>query len=381
MTSPVRRPVDLRPISVAMVTTYPPTKCGIGRFSSSLCEAWRRIAPKARIRIARIATTADAFDADPRVEVMFDPSSAMAARHVARAVNDTDAVVIQHEFGLYGPDDGIAVLDLADRIEVPLVSVLHTVRPHPTHRQRQIVEELGRRGHLIVMSKVARSQLLAAHDVDPAVVSVIPHGSVWSPTAPPPTPRRRLITWGLLGPGKGIERALHALARVRLEPPVTYDIVGQTHPKVLARSGQAYRRSLEDLAADLGVQDQVRFIDRYVDDFELASMAASAAAVVIPYDNDEQVCSGVLTDAIAIGRPVIATAFPHATELAPDCGRVVDRDPKAMAAAITELLTDDAAYTEAAGMAQSRGQSFAWTRVAAAYLDLLHDVRARSVVA
>lgn len=94
MTSPVRRPVDLRPISVAMVTTYPPTKCGIGRFSSSLCEAWRRIAPKARIRIARIATTADAFDADPRVEVMFDPSSAMAARHVARAVNDTDLSLI-----------------------------------------------------------------------------------------------------------------------------------------------------------------------------------------------------------------------------------------------------------------------------------------------
>src|SRR5690606_20748048 len=122
-------------------------------------------------------------------------------------------------------------------------------------------------------------------------------------------------------------------------------------------------------------------IDRYVDVFELASMAASAAAVVIPYDNDEQVSSGVLTDAIAIGRPVIATACPHATALALDCGGGGDRDPKAIAAAITDLLTDDAAYTEAAGMAQSRGQSFALTRVADAYLDLLHDVRARSVVA
>lgn len=380
-TSPARKPADLRPLSVTLVSTFPPTRCGIGRFSACLCDAWRDSAPNTRVQVARIATTADPPSADPQVEIVFDPTSPMAARNVARRANSTDAVVLQHEYGLYGPDDGVAVLDLARRIEVPLVSVIHTVRPHPTPQQRKIIEDLGRLGTLVLLSGVARRQLLAAHDVDPSVVVVIPHGSLWSAADPPTGRRRRLISWGLLGPGKGIELALQAVARVDLDPEVTYHIVGQTHPKVMAASGQSYRRSLETLSGQLGLASRVRFVDRYVQDRELQRMVSAADLVLIPYDNDEQVCSGVLTDAIALGRPVIATPFPHAGELAAGCGRIVPRTPEAMAEAITELLTDDGEYLRACARARELGPSLSWAQVGATYLDLLHDVKAGTVLA
>lgn len=371
---------DTRDLSLSIISTYPPTRCGIGRFSHSLVQAITSTSPSTRVGVAKIAAEPDGTP-DDVVEVAFDPTSPVARRTAARRMNTSDAVVLQHEYGLYGPDDGVAVVDLVQRIEAPLVSVMHTVRTSPSPRQREIIEALGRAGVLVVLSHVARHQLLSAHDVDPAAVDVIPHGSPWTPAAPPPGPRRRLISWGLLGPGKGIERALHALARVDLDPPVTYDIVGQTHPNVLALHGQDYRLSLQHLAERLGLGDRVRFHDRYMADPELERVAAGADLVILPYDNDEQVCSGVLTDAVALGRPIVATAFPHAREFAAQgCGRAVSHDPGAMARAIEEMLTDEKSYQAACSATTRVSPSLSWPGVASAYLQLAGGLRA-SVVA
>lgn len=373
--------VDLRTVSLSLITTYPPTRCGIGRFSYSLVEALGATAPDVDVRVARISDS-PTTSAESVVDVAFDPSSPVARRTAARRISAADAVILQHEYGLYGPDDGIAVLDLVARIDAPLITVVHTVRPAPSPRQRTIIEFLGEAGVLVVLSEVARQQLLEAHQVDPAGVYVIPHGSSWTPAAVPERLRRRLITWGLLGPGKGIERALEAVAQLKLDPPVTYDIVGQTHPNVLARQGRAYRDSLEKLARGLGLDRRVRFVDRYVSDAELEKRVAASDVVVLPYDNEEQVCSGVLTDAVALGRPVVATAFPHALEFARrGCGRAVEHRPGALAASLEELLTDDTSYRMAVTAAGAVSPSLSWSRVALAYVDLVDHLRSHVVVA
>ncbi len=155
---------------------------------------------------------------------------------------------------------------------------------------------------------------------------VIPHGSQWSATPPPAARPGVLITWGLLGPGKGLERSLEAMVELRdLDPSPQYTIVGRTHPVVARNQGVAYRRRIESMVRDLGIDDMVEFVDRYVADDELYEMVRKSHVVVIPYDNTDQVTSGVVTDAIAAGRPVVATRFPHAEELvASGSGIVVD---------------------------------------------------------
>lgn len=372
---------DSRCLSVSLITTYPPTRCGIGRFSHCLAEAITATAATTAVKVARIADTPDGSE-DTTVEVTFDPASPVARRTAARHVNESDVVFLQHEYGIYGPEDGIAVLDLAHRIEAPLVSVLHTVRSSPSRRQREIIEALGRLGPLVVLSNVASLRLSAIHDVDPSLVYVIPHGSPWQPAPLSLGARRKLITWGLLGPGKGIERALHAVAKVKLEPPVTYQIVGQTHPNVLATHDHEYVMSLQHLTSQLDLTDQVTFVDRYVSDAELEPLAAAADLVVLPYDNSEQVSSGVLTDAVALGRPVVATAFPHAEEFAAQgCARAVAHDSTAMATAIFDMLTDDAAYRAARAASLRLSPSLSWPAVARAYLSLADRIRRRPVVA
>ena len=161
-----------------------------------------------------------------------------------------------------------------------------------------------------------------------------------------------MLTGGLIGPGKGLEMAIEAFADLKDAHPVPrYIILGETHPKVQASQGNAYLNGLISRANDLGLGDIVEFDTRYLDVDALVLAVRQADVVVLPYSSTEQVTSGVLVEAIAAGKPIIATAFPHAIELlGSGAGIVVPHgDPAALTAALRRVLTDPAT---AAGMAK-----------------------------
>ena len=137
--------------------------------------------------------------------------------------------------------------------------VLHTVLTRPTANQHRVLAELvGHASAMVTMTTTARDRLVAGWGVDPALVSVIPHGAEnnLSPISPLPNAqvrRRRVLTWGLLSEGKGIEWALLGLAQLRRRtvPLPDYAVVGQTHPRVLERDGEAYRDRLVHETVDV----------------------------------------------------------------------------------------------------------------------------------
>jgi glycosyltransferase involved in cell wall biosynthesis len=189
-----------------------------------------------------------------------------------------------------------------------------------------------------------------------------------------PTRRRpTMLTWGLLGPGKGIEHAIDAVAIMRDRGfDATYVVAGETHPKVLARDGEAYRESLVTRARDLGVQDLVRFDPRYLDAGSLNRLIASADVVVLPYDSEEQVTSGVLIEAVTAGKPVVSTNFPHAVELLTSGAGTLTprRDPQAIANAVRLMLTEPGAAAAASRESARLAPGLLWTAVAASYRNL-----------
>lgn len=369
--------IDLRELRVGVVSTFPPTRCGVGRFSDALCQAWRVLAPNLDLRVNRIVTGSDAIVPDELVDTVFDPSSPAAVRSVARHLNENEVVLVHHEFGLYGPRDGEAVVDLVQDVKVPVVSVLHTVLSGFSDSQARIVQALSGNGPLVVPTDTARQRLAGLHPAPPLEVRVIEHGTGWTPAPAGRRRRRRIITWGLLGPGKGIERAIEALALIDLEPPPTYDVVGQTHPRIRERYGERYRHSLEELVRDLSLERQVRFIDRFVPDDELRWMVANADVVALPYDDVDQACSGTLIDALALGMPVVATEFPHARELLSDgAGKPVPPDPNDFAAALVHFLEDEKAYRSASNRALQQAAGHSWEGVCTGYTEVLHQARA-----
>ena len=292
-----------------------------------------------------------------------------------------DSVIVQHEFGLFGGEDGADILELVGRLRTPVIVVLHTVLECPSANQQWIVEELVRLArHVVAQSSVARDRLLAAHDIDPARVTVIQHGATANiaPEIVPDQPRRRpvVLTWGLLGPGKGIEFAIEALAGLQdLDPLPRYVVLGETHPNIVRHSGQSYRRSLQVLAAERGVDEIVEFDNRYRDTPEVLAEIRKADVVLLPYLSRDQVVSGVLVEAIASAKPVVSTAFPHAVELlAKGSGIVVPHeDSEAIAAAVRLLLTDRRAAAVAAAVARDQAGSLTWESIASHYEALIRD--------
>ena len=362
--------------SYGFISTYPPTQCGLATFNAALATHLTSplgVGGNAGNGVVRLVAGDDqaglAIDkAAPRVVHTWHTDQPGGWVAAANALNRFDVVIVQHEYGIYPGDTGAEVLPLLRALKKPKIVVLHTVLAKPDALQRDVLERIVAAADAVVtMTDTARRRLAECYRVDPRKISVIPHGANSHATsAPGRKDIPQLLTWGLLGPGKGLEWALHALARLD-EPRPVYTVAGRTHPKVLEHHGDVYRDGLKKLAADLGVADVVRWADRYLDQDELSSLIRSADVVVLPYDSTEQVTSGVLIEAVGAGVPVVATEFPHAVELLADGpGLLVPhQDPAAMAAAIRRLLADPEATSRLTGLAG--GPTLRWPAVAARY--------------
>lgn len=367
------------PINVGFLSTYPPTQCGLATFTAALRRHLAAAGDHARV--VRVLDAPSAAAAGPEVICELVNGSATSALAAAEALNRFDVVIVQHEYGIYGGLDGQDVLPLLDLVHVPVVVVLHTVLAHPTARQRSILERLvAIAAAVVTMTETARARLLITYGVDAERVSVIPHGavdnrvpSIRSPIGHPP----RLLTWGLLGPGKGLEYAVEAVALLRRRGcDARYLIAGQTHPKVLRREGESYRYSLLARAYACGVSDLVDFDNQFLEVTALNRLIGSAEVVVLPYDSDEQVTSGVLIEAVTAGKPVVSTAFPHAIELlGSGAGTVVPRrNPQALANALLSVLTEPGIASGMACESARLAPKLLWPAVARSYRDLVATV-------
>jgi glycosyltransferase involved in cell wall biosynthesis len=358
------------PNSFGFLSTYPPTQCGIAAFSQSLM---------------RSIVAGDGGDLVGVVRVMDSPGSSgpevvghlrtdLRSTHVAaaEALNSFDIAIIQHEYGIYGGPDGDQLLSVLDHIRVPVVLVAHTVLARPTPHQASVLERVVQASAaVVVMTDAARERLVELYGADPARVSVIRHGATVRLDPEPAAPHSPLIlTWGLLGPGKGIEWAIDGLRRLRqLRPLPCYVVAGQTHPRVWMQQGEAYRRSLRQRAVEVGVADMLRFDGSYVDEVTLDKLIRRTDIVLLPYDSREQVTSGVLVEAVAAGKPVVATAFPHAVELlSSGAGLVVEQqDGAALGEALYRVLTEPGQAQRMRAEAARIAPSLRWPAVADQY--------------
>ena len=355
--------------SFGILGTYSPTACGLATFSEALGNGLT--ARGADVSVVRIAD-GDVSSA-PDVAGELINGSARSVAEASELLNQSDVAIIQHEYGIYGGPDGDEVVQIMAGLRVPSIVIVHTVLKQPTPHQLSVLESvMTLADRVIVMSEAARQRLSAGFAVDRHKVSVIPHGAALPHANRVQRPgRATILTWGLLGPGKGIERVIDAMASLKSLPnPPRYIIAGRTHPKVFAAQGDRYREALIAQAKRLGVEDSVYFDAVYRTPDELTELIQAATVVVLPYDSKDQVTSGVLVDSLASGRPIVATAFPHAVELlGGGAGTIVPHDdPWALVAALRQLLTDPHVGESMVAEARGLAPTIAWPVVANAYV-------------
>ncbi len=355
-----------------ILSTYPPTKCGLATFAHALETALARGGRDDVVIVRSLDGPICAGDTlfrgrMPRAELIAGDRRSM--RGAAAALDACDVAIIQHEYGIYGGPDGEEVLDLLAMLATPVIAVLHTVLPSPSAHQRAVLERVcAEAASVVVMTHDAREVLTSRHRVEPGKVVVIPHGVAarhMPGAAAVRSARRRILTWGLISRGKGIEWGIRAIAELR-DLDVEYVVAGQTHPKVRAAEGEAYREHLSRVIRELGLESVVTLDDRYLDDRELDELVATADAVLLPYESSEQATSGVLAEAIAAGLPVVATGFPHAVELLSGGAGIIaaHADPVSMAQALSTILEADDEARREREAAASRTAPMTWSAAA-----------------
>lgn len=376
---------------IALLGNFLPRHCGLATFTTDTYTALTDRYPGLAVDVYAMDDHPGRYAYPDAVTWAIPEQDRDAYLEAARRItaSGAKALWVQHEYGIYGGPAGSHLLTLLSRLTIPVIVTLHTVLEYPNEDQRRVMTALlSRAAKVIVMAERGREILIETYAAHPATIAVIPHGvpdrNLIDTAAMKPRfgfeGREVLLTFGLLAPNKGIETMIAAMpAIVAAHPQALYVVLGATHPNLIAHEGEAYRDRLIAQAGELGVADNVCFVDGFVDYDLLLDYLQAADIYVTPYLNREQITSGTLSYAVGLGKAVVSTPYVHAAEiLADDHGVLVPfRDSAALSAEILRLLDDRVAHAALIERAYARGRTMTWPRLAEKAMALLDDIVAR----
>ncbi len=382
-----------RPLRIAFVSSYPPRRCGIATFTADLMEALGGAygngnpavngngGPPGWSQVIALNNISEGYPYGPEVSFHVREQYQGDYYRAADFINfsPVDVVCLQHEFGLYGGDDGSHVLHLLGNLRKPVVTVLHTVLLEPTPGQRLVLNRVCALSSLVVVqAERAVHYLRRIYGVPGDKIMLIYHGAPDIPFLDSSyykeqfqaEGRKVLLTFGLLGPGKGLEYGIAAMEQIAAGyPEALYIILGATHPEVKRRYGEQYRHTLEKMVREKELAGNVVFYNQYVSLERLVQFLVATDIYMTPYENAEQIVSGTLTYAVACGKAVISTPFQYARELlAGERGLLVPfRDSAALAEAALSLLRDEELRNYLRKQAYMLGRQMIWPETGRAY--------------
>jgi glycosyltransferase involved in cell wall biosynthesis len=370
------------PTRIAFVGNYLPRQCGIATFTTDLCAALGTEFGSGRLFAIPVNDPESSYEYPEQVRLELEQEDLSSYERAAEFLNfnGNDLVCLQHEYGIYGGIAGGHILTLLRKLNMPVVTTLHTVLREPDVNQHQVLEEIARLSdRLVVMSDQAAQFLREVYTVPDEKIDIIPHGVPDFPFMDPNYFKDRfgtegkfvLLTFGLLSPNKGIENVIRALpAILERHPNVVYIVSGVTHPHIRRRDGERYREELQALAEKLGVSSNLILINRFVSAEELVEHVGAADIYITPYRQEAQAVSGTLAIALGAGKAIISTPYWHAKELlAENRGVIVPfENSVAIAEAVLGLLDNDGERHAMRKRAYLHSRETIWPKTARKYM-------------
>jgi glycosyltransferase involved in cell wall biosynthesis len=368
---------------IAYISSYPPRECGIATFTSDLVDSIYHQEALPPPVVVAVNDEGEYYDYAGEVKLQIEREERESYKTVASKINSSgiSAVNIQHEYGLFGGHWGDYLLTFMEELKKPVITTLHTLIPDPNKDAERVLREIIRLSDRIIVLARAGSRILEErYEVIPDKIRYIPHGCPNVPFIKSETPktglgfkdRYILSTFGLISRGKGIEYAIKALPEIiPVEPRVLYIIIGETHPDVRKHEGESYRQSLYDLVYSLGVDKNVRFVNRFLNKSDLIRFLQATDTYVLPYPNRDQISSGTMLYALSTGKAVVTTPFLHAEEVI-DQGaalRCEFKDPHSIAERVNSFIKDDRMRASYERRAYEYSRGMIWPTVAMRYIN------------
>jgi len=374
-------------MTVVNLGTYPPKQCGIATFSQDL----RRSLMKAGHTVLVAAVSDHEYEYQYPSEVIIEigqhqKQDYLQAASLINSHNAVDLVIIQHEYGIYGGPSGSYLLDFCRALDKPFMVVTHTVLPSPEELRYKLLAELTQQAAAVVcMTQNSADLLQRVYHVPRSKINLISHGvPEFTPKSPSALKKKYglqgqnvISTFGLIGPGKGLELGIRAIAEVVKEyRECTYLILGQTHPMLQKSEGERYRQMLEQLVLELDIAGNVKFVNRFLTDEELGEYLYLTDIYLSPYPNLDQAVSGTLSFAVGSGRAIVSTPYAHALELlAEERGLLASKpDYLELAQLIKSILADPALKTRLQNNARQLGHTLSWIQVGRRYSQVISEI-------
>lgn len=315
-------------IKMLLVSSYPPRECGIATFSNDIVNAVKIVfGDTLPVEVCALQNSEQHFEYNNEVSYILPVDSLEHYRMVAEKINernDIGLVCIQHEFGLFRGEYGDYILSFILALNKPIVTVFHTVLPNPDEKRKKIVHAIADLSdRIIVLTKNSQTILTTNYSVEKTKTIVIPHGNhnvLWE--------QKNILkniygfsdkivmsTFGLISQNKGIETVLHALPEiVKKNPEVIFLVIGKTHPEIIRKDGEIYRDSLINIVQELHLENNVTFINEYLQLSELLEYLTLSDIYLFSSKDPNQAVSGTFAYAMSCGCTVISTPIPHAVE-------------------------------------------------------------------
>jgi glycosyltransferase involved in cell wall biosynthesis len=380
-------------MKIALIGTYPPRKCGIGTFTNNLLKAIAANTGQDDLAsVARVIAIDDYgqnYDYPEEVILHIRQNRQRDYITAAKQINFSEAEVciLEHEFGIFGGDDGVYILSLIHRLELPLIVTLHTVLKEPSYTQRSIINEIGdRAARIVVMSKRAIEFLTEIYNIPAEKIDYIEHGVPDFEKVSQLNIKKKynfegrkiLLTFGLISRNKGIETVINALPDVvQKYPDLLYIVSGKTHPEVIKHSGEEYRNFLQRLVKQHGLERNVFFNNEFLTEKKLFEYLSASDIYITPYLNEAQITSGTLSYAVGVGSAVVSTPYWHAQEILDDGrGRLFEfKNSCQLSKVILELLDDENKINDLKEKAYEYGIRIRWPKIGKQYLSLLSYIQ------
>lgn len=384
-------------MKIAYISTYPPRECGIATFNHNLLRAIgydkTAVSEDSFVVAMNDSEDLDAYEYPAEVKYKIRQENQKDYIRAADYINTSlvDACIMEHEFGIYGGENGVYILPLIARLQKPLVTILHTILKDPSYMQLTIIREIAKHSsRIVVMSHRAVAFLTSIYGIPFNKIQLIEHG-VPDLEARKDNPvkesiafknKKVLFTFGLISRNKGLETVIQALPKiVAKNPDVMYVILGTTHPGVIRNSGEEYRESLKKLARELNVEGNLTFINKFVSEEQLFNYLTACDMYITPYLNEAQITSGTLSYAIGAGAAVISTPYWHAQELlAENRGHLFDfKDAEALSTIVNNLFDDENSLKTIKNNAYEYGLHLRWPITGQVFVDVLDEAIYKSL--
>ncbi|MBN2611875.1 MAG: glycosyltransferase family 4 protein, partial [Bacteroidales bacterium] len=378
-------------MKLAFISTYPPRECGIGTFTHNLFSTMMAENTSRRNLYNGFVIALN----DNNIEYEYPEEVKLVIRQEHQGdylkavkyinLSGADLCILEHEFGIFGGQNGVYILPLLHRLEIPIIVTLHTILKTPSYNEKAVLKEICKMANkIVVMSHKAIEFLVNIYNVPKDKIAFIEHGVPDIHFSPEISKKefkleskQVLLTFGFIGRNKGIETVIKALPQVvQKYPNIIYIVLGKTHPNVLRHSGEEYRVFLMRLVKSLQLEKHVTFLNEFIGEQDLFRYLYASDIYITPYLNEAQITSGTLSYAVGVGSAVISTPYWHASELlAEGRGRLIDfNDSEKLTNTLIELLDKPEELEELKKKAYDYGRKITWPKTGEKYIALAEKI-------